>query len=137
VIIALAALSVVGVPFLTQMGLGAAGTVAIAVLIALTLLPAMLASPAGASKVAAVVTGSPDTADTTGKPTMGLRWARFVHPPSVAVLVSGGPRLAVAAIPATDLRLGLPDDGMAAPASTQPQGVDLLSSGFGPGSTAR
>ncbi len=43
VLIALAALSVVGIPFLTVMGLAAAGTVAVAVLIAITLLPALLA----------------------------------------------------------------------------------------------
>ena len=42
VIIALAGLSVVGIPFLAQMGIAAAATVAIAVLIALTLLPAIL-----------------------------------------------------------------------------------------------
>ncbi len=42
VVIALSALSVVGIPFLTAMGLAAAGTVVVAVLIALTLLPAML-----------------------------------------------------------------------------------------------
>ena len=42
VIIALAGLAVVGIPFLTVMGLAAAGTVAIAVLIALTLVPALL-----------------------------------------------------------------------------------------------
>jgi uncharacterized membrane protein YdfJ with MMPL/SSD domain len=42
VIIALAALSVVGIPFLTVMGLSAAGTVLTAVLIATTLLPAIL-----------------------------------------------------------------------------------------------
>jgi RND superfamily putative drug exporter len=42
VMIALAALWVVGVPFLTQMGLAAAGTVAVSVVIALTLLPALL-----------------------------------------------------------------------------------------------
>jgi putative drug exporter of the RND superfamily len=41
VIIALAALSVVGIPFLTVMGLAAAGTVLTAVLIATTLLPAI------------------------------------------------------------------------------------------------
>ena len=41
VIIALVGLLVVNIPFLTMMGLAAAGTVAIAVLIALTLLPAM------------------------------------------------------------------------------------------------
>ncbi|WP_414638915.1 MMPL family transporter [Actinophytocola sp.] len=42
VVIPLAALSIVGIPFLTQMGLAAAVTVAIAVIIALTLLPALL-----------------------------------------------------------------------------------------------
>ena len=42
VVIALVGLIVVGIPFLSVMGLAAAGTVAIAVLIALTLLPALL-----------------------------------------------------------------------------------------------
>ena len=42
VLIALAGLSVVGIPFLTVMGLAAAATVGISVLIAITLLPALL-----------------------------------------------------------------------------------------------
>nr|WP_284466866.1 MMPL family transporter [Actinomadura madurae] len=42
VVIALAGLSVVGIPMLTKMGLAAAGAVTIAVLIALTLVPALL-----------------------------------------------------------------------------------------------
>ncbi|MEU2771361.1 MMPL family transporter [Streptomyces sp. NPDC007162] len=42
VVIALAGLSVVGVPMLTKMGLAAAGTVVVAVLIALTMIPALL-----------------------------------------------------------------------------------------------
>ena len=42
VVIALAALAVVGIPFLTSMGIAAAATVAVAVLIALTLLPALI-----------------------------------------------------------------------------------------------
>ena len=42
VIIALIGLCVVNIPFLSVMGLAAAGTVAIAVLIAITLLPALL-----------------------------------------------------------------------------------------------
>ena len=42
VIIALAALSVVGIPFLTVMGVAAAATVLVAVLIAITMLPALL-----------------------------------------------------------------------------------------------
>ena len=47
VVIALAGLAVVNIPFLTVMGLAAAGTVAIAVLIAITLLPALLGFAGG------------------------------------------------------------------------------------------
>ena len=42
VVVALAGLSVTGIPFLTIMGLCAAGTVIVAVLIAVTLIPALL-----------------------------------------------------------------------------------------------
>ncbi len=42
VIIALAGLFVAGIPFLTQMGVAAAATIAVAVLVAITLVPAML-----------------------------------------------------------------------------------------------
>ena len=56
-VIALAGLAVVNIPVLTEMGLAAAGTVVVAVLIALTLLPALLgfagkrgAAPQGAGK---------------------------------------------------------------------------------------
>ena len=42
VVIALAGLAVAGIPFLTEMGLAAAGTVVVAVLLALTLVPAVL-----------------------------------------------------------------------------------------------
>jgi RND superfamily putative drug exporter len=42
VVIALAGLSVAGIPFLTEMGLAAAATVVIAVLVAITLVPAIL-----------------------------------------------------------------------------------------------
>jgi RND superfamily putative drug exporter len=37
------------------------------------------------------------------------------------------------ALPMTDLRLGLPGDGMAATNTTQRQAYDLISAGFGPG----
>ena len=42
VVIALAGLSVVGIPLLTKMGLSAAGAVVVAVLVAVTLIPALL-----------------------------------------------------------------------------------------------
>jgi RND superfamily putative drug exporter len=130
VVIALAGLAVVGVPFLTQMGLGAAFTVAVSVLIALTLLPALLGF-AGKR-----IVGRQRETRASTKPTMGLRWARMVARRPVAVLITAVVGLAVLALPAMDLRLGLPDDGMAAPATTQRKAYDLLSDGFGPGFNA-
>jgi len=133
VVIALAGLSIVGVPFLTQMGLGAAFTVTIAVFIALTLLPAMLGF--AGKRINGRRRRDPEASD-TAKPSMGLRWARLVTRRPVAVLVATVVGLGVIALPALDLRLGLPDDGMAAPATTQRKAYDLLSDGFGAGFNA-
>ena len=41
--------------------------------------------------------------------------------------------LVVIALPALDLRLGLPDDGVAGQSTTQRKAYDLLAAGFGPG----
>jgi RND superfamily putative drug exporter len=127
VVIALAALWVVGVPFLTQMGLAAALTVAVAVVIALTLLPAILGF-AGRR-----VLGKQVRAERTGGASFGTRWARAIARRPVAVLLVAVAGLGVVAIPALDLRLGMPDDGTAAPDTTQRKAYDLLATGFGAG----
>ena len=64
---------------------------------------------------------------------MGTRWASFVVRRPVAVLLLGVVGLGAAAIPATDLELGLPDDGSQPTSTTQRRAYDLLSEGFGPG----
>jgi RND superfamily putative drug exporter len=126
VLIALVGLLVVGIPFLSVMGLAAAGTVAIAVLIALTLLPALLGfagKRAGAGR-------RPKTGAT-----LGLRWAQFVtRRPWVAI---GGvfAVMILVAIPALDLRQGLPDDSIKPEETTERKSYDLLAKGFGPGFT--
>ncbi|MEU4240221.1 MMPL family transporter [Actinoplanes sp. NPDC026619] len=130
VIIALAALSVTGIPFLTAMGLAAAGTVAIAVVITLTLTPALLGF-AGRKVLA-----KKDRAamrPPTGKMAFGERWARIVLKNRVAALVLSLGVLTVAALPALDLHLALPDDSTAAPDTTQRKAYDLLAEGFGAG----
>jgi RND superfamily putative drug exporter len=130
VVIALCALAVTGVPFLTAMGLSAAATVAIAVLVNLTLVPALLGFAGHRA-----VKGKADLADRSagGKDTLGGRWVRLVlrHRP-VALLVAVLVPLALA-IPALDMRLGLPDDSTAPSASTKREAYDLLKTGFGPG----
>jgi RND superfamily putative drug exporter len=124
VVIALAALSIVGIPFLTQMGLAAAVTVAVAVIIALTLLPALLgfAGRRVLGKKARVIENG-----------FGKRWAGAIARRPVAALLIGVVGLGVVALPALDLRLGMPDDSTAAPDSTQRKAYDLLAAGFGPG----
>ena len=138
VVIALVGLSVVNIPMLTKMGVAAAGTVAIAVLIALTLIPALLGyagrkvKPAGEkSKLLGGARAARKAS--AGKPNMGTRWASFVVRRPVTVLLLAVVGLGAAAIPATSLELGLPDDGSQPTSTTQRRAYDLLSEGFGAG----
>ncbi|MEV7558009.1 MMPL family transporter [Streptomyces sp. NPDC089795] len=136
VVIALVGLAVVNIPMLTKMGFAAAGTVVIAVLVALTLVPAILAFagkkvlPAG-EKSRLFGKGKPAGAEK--KANGGTRWARFVLRRPVMVLLAGVIGLGVIAVPASKLEMGLPDDGAQPVSTTQRQAYDLLSDGFGPG----
>ncbi|MFE6051335.1 MMPL family transporter [Kitasatospora sp. NPDC056446] len=133
VVIALAGLSVVGIPILAKMGMAAAGTVVVAVLVALTLVPALLGFlgrkvlPRKVRKARGA--GVPASAKENG----GARWARFVLRRPLAVLLGGVIGLGVLAAPALDLRLGLPGDEAKPTSTTQRRAYDLLSEGFGPG----
>jgi RND superfamily putative drug exporter len=134
VIIALAGLSVVGIPLLRSMGLAAAATVAVAVLVAVTLLPALLGITGRR------MTGgrlfhrpAPDPESDAGPVPMGERWARFVTRFRVPVLLVALAGLITVAVPMTHLRLGLPDDGTAKAGTTQRKAYDLIRDCFGPG----
>ncbi|GAA2546308.1 MMPL family transporter [Streptomyces koyangensis] len=144
VVIALAGLAVVNIPILTKMGLAAAGTVVLAVLVAITLIPAFLgfagerivsrkdrkARKAAAEQAAA--TGEVLVGDAP-RDNGGTRWSRFVQRRPVMVLLAGVIGLGVIAIPATSLEMGLPDDGAQPTSSSPRKAYDLLSDGFGPG----
>ncbi|KOY50221.1 MMPL family transporter [Streptomyces sp. XY332] len=136
VVIALVGLAVVNIPMLTKMGFAAAGTVVIAVLVALTLVPAILGFagkkvlPAG-KKSRLFGKGKPAAAES--KANGGTRWARFVLRRPVMVLLVAVIGLGAIAIPASKLEMGLPDDGAQPVSTTQRKAYDLLSEGFGPG----
>jgi RND superfamily putative drug exporter len=133
VMIALAGLSVIGMPFLTVMGLAAAATVAVAVAVAVTLLPALLGF-VGANIDRFRVPGFKNrTGSTSEGSTLGSRWAAKVTERPVVALVAGLAIMGVLAIPFASMRLGLLDDGSAAPSSTNRQAYDLMAEGFGPG----
>lgn len=132
VVIALAGLFVVGIPFLTQMGVAAALTIVIAVLVALTLVPAVLAylgrralpkkqraaAPAGAS------------APTPGDGFLA-RWIAVVTRRRLPAMLVSAVTLGIIAIPFFSMQTTL----VATPAAdtTQARAEQLLSDGFGAG----
>lgn len=132
VVIALTGLSVVNIPFLTVMGLAAAGTVVIAVAIAITLLPALMGF-AGSKITAPRSTVRATAAGAPPKASASLRWARVVTGHPLVVIVGGLIAVLIIASPALDMRLGLPDAGSQPAGSTARTAYDLLSKGFGPG----
>ncbi|MFE2374593.1 MMPL family transporter, partial [Streptomyces sp. NPDC059398] len=132
VVIALVGLAVVNIPMLSKMGFAAAGTVVIAVLIALTLIPALLGF-AGKRVVGRKARKNPPVPGAEAKANGGTRWARVVLRRPVLVLLVGVIGLGAIAIPAASLEMGLPDDGAQPTNTTQRRAYDLLSEGFGPG----
>jgi RND superfamily putative drug exporter len=134
VVIALVGLSVVGIPFLTVMGLAAAGTVVVAVLVAITLLPALLGF-AGRHVLPRSARRGAVTDSAEGG--FGFRWARVVIRYRIPVLVVSVLALGALALPATGMRLALPDQGTAAEGSHPREAYDLVSAGFGAGFNGR
>jgi RND superfamily putative drug exporter len=126
VIIALAGVLVVGIPFLTVMGFAAAGTVMVEVLVALTLLPALLAF-AGPK-----ISGGRHV---RSENPLGVRWARLVTRRPVLTILGVTAVLLTIAIPAAAMHLGLPDDSSKPKDSTEHRSYELLAKGFGPGYT--
>ncbi|MGW6010223.1 MMPL family transporter [Streptomyces sp. NPDC055210] len=134
VVIALVGLAVVNLPILTAMGLAAAGAVVIAVLVATTLVPALLgfAGERVRGKTREKAAPAVDVAK-PAKPGLGQRWISYVLRKPTQMLLLAVVALGVVALPATQLELGLPDDGSKAASSTQRKAYDMLSQSFGPG----
>ncbi|MGJ5827596.1 MMPL family transporter [Streptomyces ossamyceticus] len=145
VIVALAGLAVVNIPMLTKMGLAAAGTVAVAVLIAITFVPALLGYAPFKSlprRERKRISGKTLSARqqrkaakraAKAKPNLGSRWAGWVLRHPVAVLLLGVIGLGALAVPAASLELGLPGEGTMAEDTTQRKAYDMLSDSFGAG----
>ena len=137
VVIALSALSVIQIPLLTTMGLAAAGTVAIAAVAAITLLPAFAGIIGGrilsrkqrasynASKVHHELHISHSSA--------WYKLGNFISRKPLPIIIGAVILLVALTYPVTDLRLGLPTDEYAASDTTQRKAYDILSRGFGEG----
>lgn len=140
VVVALCGLAVVGIPFLTYMGLAAAVSVLISMLIALTLLPALLGfaggrvakfirtplQPGRAKEVAQVAAYTPQR-------TLGAAWARFVVKFRKPLLLGGSAALIVIGLPTFGMHLGLPSGASQPESNTSRQAYDLTAEHLGAG----
>lgn len=138
VVIALLGLSVVRIPFLTIMGVAAMVTVAVAVLVAITLLPALLGFIG--HRVAAgrlPLFGRRAERAMTSDRTMSARWIAAVTKRPLIAVLAVTVALVAFLLPLGDMRLGLPSDENSAPDTTQRQAYEIISEEFGPGHTAQ
>ncbi|MET0998403.1 MAG: MMPL family transporter, partial [Marmoricola sp.] len=140
VVIALAGLSVARIPVLTVMGLAAAGAVTVAVLVALTLIPAVALlfgerlrprapRPPRAKKRPK---GEPGPA----RAGFGAVWVGAVTRLPVLTVLAVLALLTLAAVPAASMRLALPDNSTAPTSSTQRETYDKITAAFGEGYNA-
>jgi RND superfamily putative drug exporter len=140
VVIALSALTIVHIPFMSTMGLAGAGTVAFAAIVAVTLIPAMLGL-AGArvfsrrvrTRIEEAQKQGPQPPDHISHKTVWYKWGELITKYSIPVLVLAVIAVGVIALPARDLKLGLPTDEYAARGTTERKAYDLLKEGFGAG----
>ncbi|MHC8607142.1 MMPL family transporter [Paenarthrobacter ureafaciens] len=144
VIIALAALVIPGLPFLAILGVAAAATVAVAVVVALTLTPAVLSligrrlisKRAWAKAARHNAEPGHEAADRDLDEKRSTRgWGGFVTRYPWVALILSVVLLGAVALPASQLRLALPDGGSEPVDSQAYKAYDLTRDSFGEGVT--
>ena len=130
VIIALAALVVPGLPFLSVLGLSAAFTVLMAVLLAITLLPALL-SLAGEKIVSKRARAKAEAG--IGKKPKSAGWVKLLTKAAIPVSLVVVALLGTIALPATQMRTALPDGSAEAADSMAFQAYEQTADKFGAG----
>ncbi len=144
VFIALLGLGVAGIPFLTTMGVFAALTVAFAVVIALTLLPAFMGLVGErmrpkvkvsrkAKEAAEAEHGDAEAAEPKKKGRAFRWWVTLItsHPIVTIIVVVLG--LGALSVPTIDLELSLPNSGQHEADAQDRIAYDLIDEYFGPG----
>lgn len=126
VIIALVGLTIFHIPFLTALAHAAAGTVLIAVALALTLLPAF------AGLVSTHLFPRPRAHALRTSPLAG-RWATLLRTHPMLVLIPTVFFLVLCSVPAKDLQVAMPTDSSAPLGSHTRTSADMIEEGFGPG----
>jgi len=141
VVVAILGLNLAGIPFVGAMGTAAALTVGVMVLVAVTLLPALLGLLGHRvnslpvfrrTGLPAAGTGTPAGQRAKG-PNLAHRWAAQVQRHRVRWALVSLLVLGTVAAPVLSLRLGTPDDGTQPTVLTQRRAYDIVAEHFGPG----
>lgn len=130
VVIALVALSVAGIPLLTTMALAAAATVIVAVLAALTILPALLGL---VGERICSDKARTQVSDGAGTPRFAAAWVGAVLRHRVPVAIAGVLLTGVLAVPALGMHLGLPAGSSYNEGTPQRAGYDMVADHYGDG----
>ncbi len=146
VVIAICGLAIAGIPYVAKLGYMAAVVVAVMMLAALTLLPAViglvgkgidrwkvpsLIHHPDRAQAAAAAAGGDDAI--SPRASVWERWATLVAKHAWPFAILGITILIVLALPVLSMRLGQSDDGNLPKSATQRQAYDLIADGFGPG----
>ena len=138
VIIALLALNLTGVGFLGLMGTMASVAIAISILLAITLTPALMSliGMKALSKKERANIGQETKREAKVREKGSEKPALVVRHPWIT-MVTGIIALAIVAIPFFSMRLGLPDGSAEPKESTQYKSFQLISEAFGPGANGQ
>ncbi|MBA3841426.1 MAG: MMPL family transporter [Actinobacteria bacterium] len=135
VAISITGLALIGLDFITKLGIGSALGVLTAVLLATSLLPAVLSLLGGKIDRGRFGLRSVDESRAGQARTPVAAWGRFVSTHAKVVLPVVLVVLLLFASPVLAVRLGLADAGTAPKDQTTRRAYDLLTTGFGPGFT--
>jgi len=138
VIIALLALNLTGVGFLGLMGTMASMSILVAIILAVTLTPALMAliGMKALSKKERSLIGKETKKEVKAREAGVAKPALVVRHPWIT-MVTGVVALAIVAIPFFSMRLGLPDGSAEPTSSTQYKSYQLISKAFGPGANGQ
>jgi RND superfamily putative drug exporter len=133
VVISMLGLMFMGVSFLYGVAISASVAVLVVVIASITLLPALLAI--AGRRVDRLRIPGLGRSLRTGGGTLATRWSRVVQRRAGIAAAAGAAFLILLTLPVLGLRYGFPDQGNDPDGSSTRQAYELVSRGFGPGST--
>jgi putative drug exporter of the RND superfamily len=133
VVISMLGLMFMGVSFLYGVAISASLAVLVVVVASVTLLPALLAI--AGRRVDRLHIPGLGRSLRTGGGTLATRWSRVIQRRAAIAAAAGATVLILLTLPVLGLRYGFPDEGNDPDGSSTRAAYELVSRGFGPGST--